>query len=246
MLFHNILLAMSNVGRWFKERFGLPDGFVYVDTIDKSIQEQLRYNSNENFIGTVIDGYLASRAIMTEKASQALSNVQKEILLDGFSIVIYDSYRPQKAVDHFARWSKDPTENKTKEIYYPTIDKKDVFDLGYIAERSGHSRGSTVDLSIIALSASLKQPELTWRTLEDGSVISFLDDNTIDMGSSFDLMDEVSAHASVRVNASQRENRSYLLGKMQKHGFVMLDEEWWHYTLKDEPFPDTYFDFDVV
>lgn len=237
---------MSDVGRWFKEWSGLPQGFVYVDTINKSIQQQIRYNSSENFIGTVIDGYLASRAIMTEKAAQALSNVQDECLSEGFCLVIYDSYRPQKAVNHFSRWSKDPTDNKTKDVYYPTIDKKNVFDLGYIAEKSGHSRGSTVDLSIISTSNVLKEPELTWRTLEDGTVVSFLDDNTVDMGSSFDLMDEVSAHASIRVNTKQRENRAFLLSKMQKHGFIMLDEEWWHYTLKDEPFPNTYFDFDVV
>lgn len=223
----------------------LPDGFVYISTIDASIQEQLRYCGDYNFIGRVIDGYIQPRAIMTEAAARALSAVQQDVIQDGYSLVIYDSYRPQKAVDHFARWSKDATDDATKAQYYPTIDKKDVFALGYIAEKSGHSRGSTVDLTIISTSQALKDPEVQWRTLNDGSTIAYLDDNTVDMGGSFDLLDEVSSHKCTRISEAQIENRKYLLNKMVKHGFVPYDEEWWHYTLDNEPFPNTYFDFDV-
>jgi D-alanyl-D-alanine dipeptidase len=238
----------------------LPPGFVYLASVDPSIQQQLRYCSTENFIGTVIDGYLAPKAIMTLEAATALSKVQQELLTEGFSLVVYDSYRPQKAVDHFGRWSRDAADQAKRAEYYPSIDKKDVFDLGYVAARSGHSRGSTVDLTIIRLDAALTRPALERRRLADGTTIGVLADGTVDMGSGFDLFSDISHHCCATpadnttdtttdrpppITAEQAANRQFLLRKMDAQGFQMLPSEWWHYSLRGEPFTDTYFDFDV-
>jgi len=226
----------------------LPNGFVYVSDIDPTIIQCLRYYTNENFIGAPIDGYKGKRAILSREAAEALAKVQKELLAEGYSLVIYDSYRPQKAVDHFVRWGKDINESKMKEKYYPRIDKAHVFTTGYVAEKSGHSRGSTVDLTIIPKDKQLKSIEeitASKRQLKDGFNVVFLDDATVDMGSSFDLFDIASHHNSPVIAAEPTKLRNYLRGKMEKYGFEAYPQEWWHYTLKNEPYPTTYFDFDV-
>jgi len=148
----------------------LPKDFVNLKEIEPSIIENLRYFSNENFIGRKIDGYNANRVILTHKAAIALVKVQQELLKDGYSLVIYDAYRPQRAVDLFMKWSKDSEDQIAKEKYYPNINKADVFKLGYVAEKSGHSRGSTVDLSIIKVGDSLKPITLQKRQLKNGSI----------------------------------------------------------------------------
>ena len=223
----------------------LPKDFVNLKEIEPSIIENLRYFSNENFIGRKIDGYNANRVILTHKAAIALVKVQQELLKDGYSLVIYDAYRPQRAVDLFMKWSKDSEDQIAKEKYYPNINKADVFKLGYVAEKSGHSRGSTVDLSIIKVGDSLKPITLQKRQLKNGSIIPFLHDGTVDMGSSFDLFGEASHHDNNLIEKEFLDQRNYLRRVMKKNGFNDYQEEWWHYTLKDEPFPDTYFDFIV-
>lgn len=225
----------------------LPTGFVYLHEIIPEIQISLRYATEENFVGSRIDGYLANISIITETAAQALKQVQSEANQQGFELVIYDSYRPQKSVDHFVRWSEDPMDPQTKKLhYYPRTNKENAFDLGYIARKSGHTRGSTVDLTIIPRGQRVQTPiKPQERTLKDNSKILFLDDGTVDMGSSFDLFDEVSFTNTSLITDEQHERRMLFKKWMENAGFKNYEKEWWHFTLINEPFPSTYFDFDV-
>lgn len=226
----------------------LPENFVYVQDVDPTIIENMRYATEYNFVGARIDGYLAPKAILTQEAAITLSKVQQELLRNGYSLVIYDAYRPQEAVDHFIRWSDDIGDNKTKKAYYPRLDKKDIFAQGYVAAQSSHTRGSTVDVTIISIKAALRVAEnmlVEERVLKDGLEVLFLDDGTVDMGTSFDLFDVASHPGSVIVDQTYLDNRHYLQSKMVKYGFAVHDHEWWHFTLKNEPFPDTYFNFAI-
>ena len=230
-----------------KERDNLPEGFVYLHDCIPNIQVSLRYATEENFVGRIVNGYVDNVSIVTEPTGKALKQVQELAKEKGYELVIYDSYRPQKSVDHFVRWSEDPHDpQRTKEHYYPRIRKEDAFQLGYIARKSGHTRGSTVDLTIIPLGERVINP-LTAKTriLKDNSTILFLDDGTVDMGSSFDLFDEVSHTDSPLISDEQHQRRIMFREMMAQADFVNYTKEWWHYTLKNEPFPQTYFDFDV-
>lgn len=201
----------------------LPKGFVYADDVIPSAWLEIRYSTDYNFVGTRVSGYEAPVAILTAEAAAALKAVSDELESKGYALLIYDAYRPQKAVDHFIRWSKDPEDTKMKQIFYPEVDKAKVFKLGFIASKSGHSRGSTVDLSLVD----------KWTGIPT------------DMGSPYDFFGEVSAHGTKLITAEQTANRNLLKAAMVKHGFKPYNKEWWHYTLKDEPYPKKYFDFDV-
>ena len=220
--------------------------FVYLDQIDPTIIQNMMYYNSRNFVGKRISGYKAPRAIMTHETALALKNIQQDLKKDNYSLVIYDAYRPVKAVQHFVDWSKDIADQKMKPHYYPYISKDEIFELGYIAAKSAHSRGSTVDLTIIELNKTLDtNPKSTLRALKDGRLIPYYNDNTLDMYSSVDLMDKVSAHDSELIDEQYLQNRNYLRNKMKKYGFQEYAVEWWHYTLENEPYPDRYFDFDV-
>ncbi len=219
--------------------------FVYLRDIDPTIIQNVRYATINNFIGQVIDGYKTQEIILTRAAAVALQAVQKYMIKQGYSLVVYDGYRPQIAVNHFIKWSESSDESQ-KYLYYPTIDKQDVFSLGYIDKRSGHSRGSTVDLSIIKLDKKLHEIEINEKILSDGSKIQFLDDGSVDMGSSFDLAHEASHHDSHFINYEHLEKRNFLKNAMIDRGFRSYSKEWWHYTLENEPYPDTYFDFQIT
>ncbi|MFC3797696.1 M15 family metallopeptidase [Cohnella sp. GCM10012308] len=201
----------------------LPKGFVYLDEVIPSAEYDIRYYSDYNFVGARVDGYKAPYAVMTQQASKALKAVSDDLAVKGYKLVIYDTYRPQKAVDHFIRWSKDPKDQKTKSIFYPDADKAKLFKLGYLSGKSGHSRGSTVDLSL----ANVKTGKL------------------VDMGGSFDFLGPVSAHGAKLALSAQTANRNLLKKAMEKRGFKAYGKEWWHYTLAKEPYPKTYFNFDV-
>jgi D-alanyl-D-alanine dipeptidase len=201
----------------------LSKGFVYVTDVIPTAQLEIRYFSDDNFVGTVIDGYEAPKAILTIEAAQALKKAADTLEEQGYYIKIFDAYRPQRAVDHFVRWAKDLDDTKMKEKYYPDLDKSVLFELGYIAEKSGHSRGSTVDLTLIEISTGKE----------------------VDMGSGFDFFGEISNHGTDLITAEQEKNRNILRDAMVDAGFEVYPEEWWHYKLKDEPYPDTYFDFPV-
>lgn len=225
-------------------------GFVFLSEIDPSIRCSIRYFSSENFVGTTIDGYKKGNdAVMTNQTAQALKKVQQEVLADGYCLVIYDAYRPQKAVNHFVRWGHDINDQKKKVYYYPRIDKATVFKLEYIATKSGHSRGSTVDLTLIKCTEQIHEIRTEARKMLDGTPYTFLDDGTVDMGSSFDLFDCASHHKNNLLASKYKKHRAYLTEKMLKHGFKTYEDEWWHFTLVNEPYPanldSSYFDFDI-
>lgn len=202
-----------------------PDGFVEIREAVPGVQVELRYLAQDNFVGEPIDGYEADRCYLTAEAARALGRVQHELAHVGLALKVFDAYRPQRAVDHFVRWAEDPDDSKMKSEYYPGVDKEHLFRDGYIAARSGHSRGSTVDVTIVSTDA--------------GESIE------LDMGTGWDYFGPRSWPLSVEVTPQQRANRLLLQALMVKHGFRPLAEEWWHFTLENEPFPDTYFDFTV-
>jgi zinc D-Ala-D-Ala dipeptidase len=228
------------------ELLKLPDGFVYLSDIIPDIQERVRYFTKLNFTGDKLNGYKCHRIIITTQAATSLKNVQEDLKKEGYSLVVYDGYRPQKAVDNFISWSQN-SENSMKEYFYPHVEKSKVFDLGYVAKKSGHSRGSTIDLTIIE-SNKIADNGFTpqKRKLIDGREFSYLEDNTVDMFSSFDLFDEASHHDTNLIPKEFLDRRNYLREKMKKYGFREYTNEWWHYTLENEPYPNTFFDFDIV
>lgn len=232
----------------------LPDlaqkkGFVYLQEVDPTIKISPRYCSQENFLGKIVTGYKKPIVVLTKQAAQALKEVQKEVKKDGYCLVVYDGYRPQKAVNSFMEWAKDVSDQSKKDHYYPRVDKAKVFELGYIMERSSHTRGSCVDLTLIKDGQELHKIEQKKRTLLDGYVFTYLDDGTVDMGSHFDLFDQASHYENNLVEAKYKKLRTYLKEKMEKHGFSNYAEEWWHFILKNEPYlrseDSSYFDFDV-
>lgn len=224
-------------------------GFVYLHEVDPTIIASVRYATHENFVGKPVDGYKAPVVIMTKQAAQALKKVQEAVKKDGYCLVVYDAYRPQQAVNHFMRWSEDINDQSKKDHYYPRVDKANVFELGYVAKRSGHSRGSTVDLTIIKDGQLPHAIKATARKLLDGYTITFLDDGTIDMGSSFDLFDTASRYENDLIEPAFKQLRTYLKNVMEKYGFKSCSGEWWHFTLRNEPYPadqeSSYFNFAV-
>lgn len=201
----------------------LPEGFVLVGEAIPDALLDIRYYTTYNFVGARIDGYEAPVAVLTREAADALKLVSDDMKAQGLRLVIYDAYRPQRAVDHFACWAEDIADTRMKAVFYPDVDKADLFEKGFIARRSGHSRGSTVDLTLL--------DEATGKLL--------------DMGGPFDFFGELSHPDYAGVTAQQHENRLLLQSAMVKRGFKPLSTEWWHFTLVDEPYPKTFFDFPV-
>jgi len=188
---------------------------------------------------------MAPKCFLSKEAAEALVGVQKELAPYSLTLKIYDCYRPQRAVNHFVRWATEIENTKTKKEFYPTVDKRNLFKDGYIDSKSGHSRGSTIDLTIVPLPA-LAQPEYTTgQKLYECYLPTEkrYRDNSIDMGTGFDCFHELSHTANTTIGYQQKINRLLLKSLMEKHGFRNYDKEWWHFTLKNEPYPDTYFDF---
>jgi D-alanyl-D-alanine dipeptidase len=202
----------------------LPDGFVYIDDVITGIRLDLRYCTTDNFIGERIDGYLQPRGILTVAAAAALAQVQAMLKPAGLELSIFDAYRPQQAVRHFLRWIEDPSDCHMKADYYPQTSKPDLLRLGYIARRSSHTRGSTVDLTIVPG--------------KPGAA-------ALDMGSNFDYFGPESWADYTGITPQQQANRLLLRRLMMQAGFEPFPMEWWHFTLEDEPFPDKWFDFPV-
>lgn len=209
-----------------QDSHSLPPGFVYLDDLAPDVVFDLRYTGDSNFVGRPIEGYVKSRCIITGETAQALKLVQSDLNCVGLGLKIFDAYRPQRAVNFFVRWASDINDIKMKSQYYPDLEKESLFPKGYIAGRSGHSRGSTVDLTIVSLNTSDNGAEL-------------------DMGTPFDYFDPKSWISNVELSPNQRANRLLLRTIMERRGFQPYDKEWWHFTLKKEPFPETYFDFPV-
>lgn len=197
-------------------------GFVSVSDVIPDVLLDVRYYSTYNFVGERIDGYEAPLVLLTREAAEALALVNADLRRKGLRLVLYDGYRPQRAVDHFVRWAESKDESM-RPIFYPDVDKADLFTRGFIARRSGHSRGSTIDLTLL--------------DEKSGTLL--------DMGGPFDFFGPLSHPDSPAVTPQQHENRNLLREAMMARGFKPLSTEWWHFTLVDEPYPDTYFNFPV-
>jgi D-alanyl-D-alanine dipeptidase len=225
----------------------IPDNFVDLQTIISSVTLDIRYYGDHNFVGTTVDGYQAPKCLVTAPTAEATAKVQAELQELSLSLKIYDCYRPQQAVDHFVRWAKDIKDTKTKAEFYPAVDKRNLFRDGYIAEKSSHSRGSTVDITIVPFPAPAEEEYIPEQPLHACYLPAGkrFKDNSIDMGTGFDCFHKLSHPGNLKVGRQQRNNRLLLKTLMDKHGFKNYDKEWWHFTLRNEPYPDTYFDFPV-
>jgi D-alanyl-D-alanine dipeptidase len=224
-----------------------PKDFVALRSVDPTIVQEMRYFTPHNFVGERIDGYRQPLCILTRPAAEALHRAQKRLLRQGYTLKVYDCYRPQRAVDHFVRWAEDLDDEAMKDEFYPNVDKTRLFADGYIAEKSGHSRGSTMDLTIVRLPAIPTRPYVPGEPLVPcfAAQAERFPDNSVDMGTGFDCFDTLSHTLDPRIQGEQRTNRLLLKSTLEALGFVNLAEEWWHYTFKPEPYPDTYFDFPV-
>jgi D-alanyl-D-alanine dipeptidase len=197
--------------------------FVFVDEAVPGIRWDAKYATWDNFTGKPVDGYLANRIVGTMALCAALQAAQATAASVGFGLLVWDGYRPQRAVQCFLRWSKLSEDGRKKHRHYPNIDRPELFEKGYVASRSGHSRGSSVDLTLFHLEAGELAP----------------------MGGGHDLMDPISHHGAKGITGAEARNRAYLRTIMESCGFNSYDCEWWHYSLRDEPYPNTYFDFPI-
>lgn len=226
------------------EPTGPPEGFVRLSDVAPDVLQEIRHHGEHNFLGRPVTGYDAGECWLTEPAAEALAKAQATVSAEGYTLKVYDCYRPQRAVDDFVAWAQDPTDDATRAEFYPRLEKDVLFPQGYILEKSGHSRGSTVDLTIVPEGAGLS-PE--WH-LGDPLVGCTADaaerfpDTSVDMGTGFDCFDPKSATETKKITDKQKANRRVLVDAMTAAGFTNLPEEWWHYTLASEPYPDTYFD----
>ena len=199
-------------------------GFVLLADYVPHIVQEIRYYSTYNFIGERIDGYEAPCALLTKEAARALKAASNELFVQGYRLKVFDAYRPACAVKQFVLWGIEDTDIRMKPYFYPNLPKQELFLRGYIAKQSSHSRGSAVDLTLLDMKTGKE----------------------VDMGSPFDLFSEVS-HPDYRgITPEQHENRMLLQKVMVRNGFAPIDCEWWHFCLKDEPYPDTYFTFPVT
>jgi zinc D-Ala-D-Ala dipeptidase len=198
--------------------------FVFVDEFVPGIRWDAKYATWDNFTGKPVDGYLANRIVGSRAMCAALDKAREEAAASGFGLLLWDGYRPQRAVDNFMRWAEEPEDGRTKQRHYPNIERAEMFEKGYVATRSGHSRGSAVDLTLYHLATGELLP----------------------MGGDHDVMDIVSHHGAEGITDDETRNRQRLCSIMEASGFDAYEYEWWHYTLKQEPYPDTYFDFPIA
>jgi D-alanyl-D-alanine dipeptidase len=218
-LFAALLAAGATHGAIAQER---PSAFVDASTVVPGLIADMRYAGSHNFVGRPIAGYEAPRCLLSQAAAAALADVARDLASRGLHIKVFDCYRPTRAVMNFVRWARDLKDTAGKAEFYPEVDKRTLFRDGYIASQSGHSRGSTIDMTLAN---------------DDG--------RELDMGTPFDFFSPKSWTADPTVTPEQHANRMLLAAAMRRHGFRPYDREWWHFTLRGEPFPDTYFDFPV-
>ncbi|GAA0328743.1 D-Ala-D-Ala dipeptidase VanX [Actinoallomurus spadix] len=200
------------------------DDFVHIDDWVPGVRWDAKYATWDNFTGKPVDGYLANRIVGTRSLCAALEQAREKAASLGFGLLLWDGYRPQRAVDCFLRWSEQPEDGRTKLRHYPNIDRAEMFKKGYVAAKSGHSRGSAVDLTLYHLATGELVP----------------------MGGGHDLMDPISRHQASEITSTEAQNREHLRSIMEDCGFDPYDREWWHYTLRNEPHPDVYFDFPIT
>jgi D-alanyl-D-alanine dipeptidase len=197
--------------------------FIFVDESVPGIRWDAKYATWDNFTGKPVDGYLANRIVGTMALGAALQTVQAVAATLGYGLLLWDGYRPQRAVDCFLQWSKQAEDGRTKLRHYPNIDRSEMFEKGYVSAKSAHSRGSTVDLTLFHLATGV----------------------LVEMGGDHDLMDPISHHGASGITPVEARNRHCLRFIMEDCGFEAYIHEWWHYSLRDEPYPNTYFDFPI-
>jgi D-alanyl-D-alanine dipeptidase len=198
-------------------------GFVFLDEVLHGVRWDAKYATWDNFTGAPVDGYEVNRIVGSDALAGALLEAKRRAAAVGFGVLLWDAYRPQRAVNRFLEWSAQPEDGRTKQRFYPNIDRAEMFTSGYVAPKSGHSRGSAVDLTLYRL--------------DTGELAA--------MGGGHDFMDERSHHGARGVSAIEAQNRRSLCSIMEHSGFAPYESEWWHYVLTDEPYPDTYFDFPI-
>lgn len=201
--------------------YALPEGFVYLDVALPGIAWDAKYAGSDNFTGRPVDGYSANRIALAEKMSPALEEAARRADAQGYSLLVYDAARPQRAVDRFVLWAAEPEDDLTREAHYPKLRRSQLFEQGYVARKSGHSRGAAIDLTLVDQQSG----------------------EALDMGGIFDLMDAKSHHGAKGLTNEQQQNRRALKQIMEQSGFSAYTNEWWHYALNGEPFPGQYFDF---
>ena len=221
----------------------LPSDLVDLRTIAPQIVIDIRYATDHDFVGHPMPGYESAKCLLTRSTAEALSSIENELASFGLSVKVYDCYRPQRAVDFFVRWAADPADQKMKAEFYPHIDKADLIRLGYIASPSGHSRGSTVDLTIVPLpyDGATYDPKQPLVACDAAASVRFAD-GSLDMGTGYDCFDPKANTHAAGLTGQERANRMLLATEMIAHGFQPYKYEWWHFTLKNEPYPNTYFD----
>jgi len=226
--------------------FAAPGQFVALDRVDPTILQDMRYATSYNFVGRRIDGYREPVCILTRKAARALRRAQADLQPKGYGLKVYDCYRPTRAVEQFARWAANLADQKMKREFYPRVDKRRAFELGYIAHRSGHSRGSTVDVTLVRLPPRT-QP--AWDGRLRGCFARYrrrFADNGVNMGTGYDCIDPRAHTSDPRIKGRPHRNRMRLKRALERRGFEPYANEWWHFTLRDEPYPEKYFDFPVA
>ena len=227
---------------------GLPPDFVRVRDVIPQALFEIRYHGDHNFIGRPVRGYSAPECWLTRRAAEAMAGVQERVAQRGYRLKFYDCFRPRRAVSEFASWARDPKATAMKAEFYPTLEKNELFPKGYIAAKSGHSRGSTLDVTLVRRGDGLS-PD--WRPGDPlvactAPVGERFADTSIDMGTGFDCFNPRANTANPAIRGSARANRRYLVREMSRAGFENLPEEWWHYTLRNEPYPNTYFDAEIT
>jgi D-alanyl-D-alanine dipeptidase len=223
-----------------------PSSFVALDRVDATIVQDMRYATRHNFVGRRIAGYREPVCILTRRAARALHRAQRRLNRTGYGLMVYDCYRPTRAVAHFDRWARDLDDQKMKREFYPRVDKRRAFVDGYIAHRSGHSRGSTVDITLVKLPA---EPPPRWDGRRRSCIAPYrrrFRDTSVNMGTSYDCMDPRAATLHLGITGRRLRNRLRLARTLERVGFAPYAKEWWHFTLRDEPYPERYFNFRVA
>jgi D-alanyl-D-alanine dipeptidase len=223
----------------------MPEGFVYLRDVDPTITQDIRYAGPSNFTGAPVPGYGAAECVLARPAAEALKRVQEAVAARGLTLKVYDCYRPARAVSSFVEWAEKPDDPRAKDIYYPNLDKRALFP-DYIATRSSHSRGATVDLTLVPRDAKpapdAQEAPRSCTAPQKGQA----PDGSVAMGTSFDCFDVKANTETAGLSDEARSNRALLVDAMKAAGFENYPMEWWHFTYAPEPYPDTYFDFPIV
>lgn len=242
--FAALLLYAAAAPAWAAEPKALPDGFVRLREVTPEIRQDIRYASSFNFTADVVPGYKAAECVLTRQAATALGRADKALRAKGFAMKVFDCYRPARTVAHFMKWMAGKDNGGLVQVFLPGVPRAQLETLGYVAPKSSHSAGSTVDVGLVRVGdPPLPTPSSARRC--DGAMAERPQESSLDLGTSFDCFSPASAYAAKSVGDAARANRTILRDAMSTAGFAPYDREWWHFRLRDEPFPGRTFDFNV-